>query len=214
MARLQLAALTVVAGLASGTVGAIAYARFATPAALPPAPVAAKPPLRPPVIPPGWDVALVSRLNQVEQRLDELGETNAKPSASHEMPEDSLSADEASREQERVAAYRAELDFLDEVLANHAQEPFDASWARAQAATMEQSLSAAFKDVARPKSIDCRSETCTATLSFPTAGDALVSVQQQYAKLTVPGCRGLIAIPKPPVAVGSYDLTVVYNNCR
>jgi len=214
MASWRAGALVMVTGLASGTLGALLYAHLAKPPARSPVAVATERPQPPApvIIPPGWDPALVSRLANVEQKLDEMRSPAALSPAAAEAPADAGPNDEQAQQRQRAAEYQEDLDYLEKALADHASEPTDGSWAGPLVASMQQSLGKAFEGAAQTKSVDCRSKTCTATLSFPTPKDALVSLQQTH-KLQVQGCKGFAAIPTPPTGAGPYDLTVVYN-CR
>jgi hypothetical protein len=212
MAGWRSAVLVAMTGLASGTLGAILYAHFAIPSPRLVSSRLERPEVQGPVIPPGWDRALVSRVSTVEQRLDEIGSRAPAPPASTKLSAASEPKDERTREQRRAEHYQKELDHLEKMLADHASEPNDDAWARPLATSMQQSLSRAFEGVAQTKNIDCRSKTCTATLSFPTPGAALASLQQSR-KYTFIGCKGGSIIPTPPKSAGPYDLTVVYS-CR
>jgi hypothetical protein len=201
-------------GLGSGTVGAIVYARIHKPA--PPIPVAAagEGPQHAPIVPPGWNLALVSRLASVEQKVDELRAPAAVPSASIGASADPTAKErQEERERQRAADYQKELDYREKALTEHASEPSDQSWAAPQAASMEQSIKTAFEGSARAATVDCRTKTCVATLTFPSPSDALVSMGQRAQKLAVEGCQGFVAIPTPPTSDGPYDMKVMYN-CR
>ena len=165
------------------------------------------------VVPPGWNPALVSRLSHVEQQLDELRHPDASPPAAAGPSAGAGPNPVEAREKERAIQYDQELDYRQEALANHASEPSDPAWAGPLASTMRQSLSTAFEGLAQTANVDCRSKTCTATLTFPTPSDALVSLRQSASKLSVDGCGSLAAIPTPPTSAGPYDLTLVYT-CR
>jgi hypothetical protein len=167
-----------------------------------------------PVIPPGWDLALVSRLSHVEQRLGELGRArpDASPSAAAEPSADKGSDPVQAREEQRANQYQQELDYRERALATHTAEATDTAWAGPLAATMQQSLSTSFQGLARTTNVDCRTKTCTATLTFPTPSDALMSFHDS-SKLSVQGCSGLAAVPTPPTSAGPYDLTLIYS-CR
>jgi hypothetical protein len=201
-------------GLGAGALGAVLASSSAAKSPPPrPGSVRTESPETPaPVIPPGWNLALVSRLSHVEQRLDELGHSDAAPPAAAGASEGVGPNPAESREQQRLDQYQKELEYREQALANHAREPSDVAWAGPQAATMQQSLSNAFGGLARTANVDCRSKTCTATLTFPTPSDALVSFRDS-SKLSVQGCGSLAAVPTPPTSAGPYDLTLVYT-CR
>jgi hypothetical protein len=217
MAGLRLILVIVATGLGAGALGAVlTFSRLSK--APPPSPVsvaAERPEVPGAVIPPGWNLALVSRLSHVEDRLDQLQlAADAPPVASAEpVAADPEQDPVRSREQERAAQYEAELAFRQDALAKHAGEPNDAAWAGPVTDSMRDSLTKGFDGVARTTNVDCRSKTCIATLTFPTPSDALVSLRQSSAKLTVPGCSSVAAVPTPPTSAGPYDLSVIYT-CR
>src|SRR5262245_6690078 len=177
-ANWRLVVVATVAGLASGTIGAVVFGRVAKSPAPQTTPVATPGPPQA-VVPPGWNLALLSRLAQVEQKVDNLQAPAGAPPAPAEAPADpGQSPDEKARleerEQERTAHYQKELDYLEKALADHASEPSDDAWARPLAANMEQSINKVLEGSGKTKLVDCSSKTCTATLAFPTPGDALV----------------------------------------
>ena len=168
MAGWRSTALVAVTGLVSGTFGAIAYGHFTKPSGPRSAASSTEhPAARASVIPPGWDPTLVSRLANVEEKLDRLGSPVAAGPVAAKAPASSGSNDGRTREKQRAEHYQQELDLLERHLADHASEPRDDAWANPLADSMQRSLSAAFEGAAQTKSIDCRSRTCTATLSFP-----------------------------------------------
>jgi len=213
MPRWRSTALVAVTGLVSGTFGAVVYGHFTRPSGPRSAASSTEhPQARASVIPPGWDPTLVSRLANVEEKLDKLGSPVAAASLPAKAPASPGSKDGRTREERRAEHYQKELDLLERHLADHASEPRDDAWASPLTERMQRSLSAAFEGSAQTTSVDCRSKTCTATLSFPTPGAALASIQQSR-NFVVLGCKGGSVIPKPPTNAGPYDLTVVYN-CR
>lgn len=217
MAGLRLIVVIVATGLGAGALGALLTSSRLSKAPPPsPVSVAAERPAAPlPVIPPGWNLALVSRLSHVEEQLDQLHRAgDASPSASAAPAAADADQDPVqSHEQERAAQYEAELAFREDALAKHAGEANDAAWAGPLSASMRDSLTNGFDGVARTTSVDCRSQTCIATLTFPTPSDALISLRQSSAKLSVQGCTSVAAVPTPPTSPGPYDLTVIYT-CR
>lgn len=203
------AAVMLVLGSGSGVAGAVAYSHFSQdskPEVAPERRPAAPQPL---VIPPGWNLKFASRLSDVEEKLDAL---DALDTAVPEPSEDLEESAELTREEERAEHYQQELDFRDQKLTEHEQEPLDAAWATPQMDTMQRTLDQAFQDTAETTSVDCRSATCTATLTFPAPSDALAAISRNDS-FDTPGCSGMIAIPTPPEGEGPYELTLWYN-CR
>ena len=217
MAGMRLIVVIVATGLGAGALGAgLTSTRLGKASPASPVSVAAERPAVPaPVIPPGWNLALVSRLSHVEERLDQLqlAADAATPVSAEPAAADPDQDQVPSREQERAAQYESELAFRQDALARHGEEPSDPAWARPLAASMQDSLSKGFEGVARTTNVDCRSQTCIATLTFPTPSDALVSLRESSSKLTVQGCGSVAAVPTPPSNAGPYDLTVIYT-CR
>jgi hypothetical protein len=214
MAGWRSTAVVMVTGLASGTVGSVVYAHFVKSRAQSPVALMTErsESPKPVIIPPGWDLALVSRLANVEQKLDDLRASAPEAPGESRPTGDAGPNDEEAQKRQLAADYQQDLDYLDKALADHANEPSDGAWATPLATSMQQALGKAFDGTAQTKSVDCRSKTCTATLTFPTPRDALASLRQPNG-LVVQGCNGFAAIPTPPATAGPYDLTVVYN-CR
>jgi len=212
----RLVLVIVATGLGAGALGAVVVSSR-SPGSPPPTPAARgaerTETAAPIVVPPGWNLALVSRLSHVEQQLDELRHADASPPVARGTSADAGPNPVEAREKEREIQYQQELDYREDALAKHAGEPSDSAWAGPLAATMQQSLGTAFDGLAKTTNVDCRSKTCVATLTFPTPSDALVSLRQSASKLSVQGCGSLAAIPTPPTTAGPYDLTLVYT-CR
>lgn len=100
------------------------------------------------------------------------------------------------------------------MLGEHAQEPFDRTWAPAEEQSIRRSLASSTEQAnAQLKEVDCRSKTCTATITFATPVEGLSYAQSASPGMRVEGCRGAVAIPRPPQTQGAYELTVVFN-CR
>jgi len=223
MGTWHIAAIVAATGLTSGVAGAMFYSRLA--GAPGPAQSAsassrvAAPPLStaPPaaaIVPPGWDQTLLTRLSSLEQRLDQLPAAGSAVDPGVEPQAEPAPNDgEADREQQRIDQYQKELAYRDEALSAHAQEQADNAWAAPQVLQMQDWFIKSLGESAQAKNIDCKSKSCTATLAFATPADALTTIQTQSDKLTVPGCKGVAAIPTPPKDAGPYELTVLYN-CR
>jgi hypothetical protein len=208
--------LVVGSGALAGAVGAVVAASLREsrdshrPAA--PALVAAAEPAV--ILPPGWDPALVSRVSNLERRLDAPSPAAAAPpsAAVGGAPATSDRAD--TRATERTEHYRKELAYRDKILADHANERADRAWARPKEENIQGALASRLAPAhGHVRDVDCRTATCAAVLSFDAPGDALAFIQGANASLGVAGCQGYTAIPPPPTHAGSYELTVVYG-CR
>jgi hypothetical protein len=200
----------VAAGLVAGVFGAALFGHFTIARPTQP-PVAPPPTPRAAILPPGWDPGLTYRVTNLERRLDAV-QPGPTPS-----PSDKLSPSQAGlsdREQERSDHYQKELASLEKSLSEHANEGVDIDWSRTESEQIQRDLRPdTLANSAQVKAVDCRSKTCTATLSFPTPADGLTLIQQNPDRLTVAGCNGFSAIPTPPSSDGPYDLTIVYT-CR
>lgn len=212
----------ILVGIVAGIGGALVASHFNRPA---PASAAAGEPAperapRPMVIPPGWDLALVARVAQLEQAVNQQkaetkradGERDAGGTAA------AAAADPvAQHERERREHYEKELAFRSDFIDKHKQEPVDSAWSQATSQTIREPLVAAESgDGAKVKDVDCRSKTCTATLTFSNPSDALAYIQQggkTSSRAAIKTCNGSIMIPTPPTSDGAYDLTVLYT-CR
>jgi hypothetical protein len=213
MADMRSTLAVIATGLVSGAIGAVVVSHFqGASTSAPPTIPRINEDRKAIIVPPGWDPHLLSRVANLEQRVQDLRSTNTTELASSAEANDPA-AMIAKREQERTEHYQHELAFRDQQLSDRAQEPVDSRWAYPQEQNMQSSLSSALGQSAQVKNIDCRDKTCTATLLFPTPTDALSTVRQHSNDLAVSGCNGFIAIPTPPMSSGPYDLTVLYT-CR
>ncbi|HVU52393.1 MAG TPA: hypothetical protein VHL80_16980 [Polyangia bacterium] len=211
----------ILVGVVAGVGGALVAGRFNRPApanaAVPPA-AEARP--RPVVIPPGWDASLLSRVARLEERLEQR-QAEAKAPPSEGLAGAGGVTDPAQqasqRERERLEHYEKELDYRSDFIDRHNQEPIDTAWSPATTQAIQERLSAGeSSDGAKVKQVECRSKTCTATLTFPSPSEALSYIQQggkAASNAAVASCNGSIMIPTPPTSAGAYDLTVLYT-CR
>lgn len=206
--------LIVAAGVIVGLAAGFVIGHSSAPVAAPPV-LATAPVIRPPapmIIPPGWDPSLVTRVNRLEQKLDQALTANAAPS--EPPPTASEVEQDTVRQRERLGGYQRALEQQSEAMEAHAREPVDSNWASAQSSGLAQALTLVVPaDGGRVKEVDCRSKTCAATLTFPSPGEALTALATQSTKMAVPGCRGFVTIPTPPTTAGAYDLSIIYN-CR
>ena len=198
------------AGLLSGAVGAFVVVRFAGPAAPSAAPTssALPAPKRPApvlIVPPAWDPELEPRLRAVEKELSE------KRSAQDGTEPPPVENDVEPTEEDRIEHYQLELAAQNERLADHNREPVDPDWARERSRSLRERLSLSPSGI-QPEivDVDCRSLTCTATLSFSSPMDGIAFIQSKNN--TVPtGCSGMIATPPPPTGEEAYEMTILYT---
>ena len=131
----------VVLGIASGALGAVVFAHLARSPKTAPPPIAAERESQA-IVPPGWDLAMASRLAQVERKVDDLQlPPRLRPPARKRQRIRPLRwtkkrATLEEREKERAAHYQKELDYREKALADHASETSDGAWAGPQAASM------------------------------------------------------------------------------
>src|SRR5262245_27933789 len=125
-------ALTVLAGLAAGVVGALVVGYFNKPSAAPAAKAEAPETApRPVIIPPGWDTNLVKRVANLERGLTEVQAEVAKapggqPTAVAGPAPPGMEAEQ--REQERLQHYNKELAFRQKFIEDHDRESVDSPW--------------------------------------------------------------------------------------
>ena len=209
---MRTALLAIASGLLSGVIGALLAGHFWGATSTPP-PILVSPPLRASVpIPPGWDPTLVQRMTALERRLDAGPAAPAPPSEVGAAAADSPLL--ARHEQERLAGYQKELAYRSQILDDHAREPRDASWSDSQGDAIKQLFSTSpAGETVQLKTVECRSKTCATTLTFPTPAEALSFLGRGIHERAVNGCKGFVSVPTPPLAEGTYDLTVLYT-CR
>jgi hypothetical protein len=152
------------------------------------------------IVPPGWDPRFVAAV--APPRAPAPAPTSAAaPSPS--APDD--------KERGREEHYAQELEHRENELAGHDSESVDRAWADGEATTIRQALVAGERSFV-VKSVDCRTKTCVAQLTYPSPTDA-VAGQAALATVGPAGCHGMFSTLTPPTSEGSYDATVVYY-CR
>jgi hypothetical protein len=208
---MQRTLVVIAAGLLSGSIGAFAVTRFIAPALPTAAPTssALPTPTRSPsvvIMPPALDPELEPRILAIENELAENRSAGAGV-------EPAVYEDESEpTEEDRVEHYRLELAAHEQRLAAHDQEPVDPAWARQRSRSLSELLAQSSTEDARPEivDVDCRSQTCSATLSFSSPMNGLAFIQGKNN--TIPaGCNGMIATPPPPTEGQPYELTLLYT---
>lgn len=213
--RILLAAGAV--GALFGAAAAVAVTKLGSPPVPPTAPesvvtASTAPPVR---VPSSWNPGFLSRLADIESRIDTL---ERPPQAEPASSAGSAHANELERSAKRTAElddqYRKDLEIQEEKLGSHAREPIDPTWARTQSEvvtrTLEEAVSPQYP--MRVESVDCRSATCVAQLVYNSPDDALAD-RDVLTRKFVTGCRGLSSALTPPTGPGEYTTSVVYN-CR
>jgi hypothetical protein len=203
-------------GALSGAVGAVGAGRLlqapAESRGSPPV-VDRAPPEREVIVPPGWDAVLHARVSNLESRVDDLSARSTAPAQAPTAAPAQPADPSSSRERERTEHYEKELAHRERLLGEHEREAVDRAWAVPQSDVLARSLAdqAAGQSV-EVERVDCRSNSCVASLTFPSPMSALTYLQDTR-HLVVRGCNGFTAIPTPPADDGPYDLSVHYK-CR
>jgi hypothetical protein len=115
----------------------------------------------------------------------------------------------ASRQEALAEHYQDELETRAQHLDLHAREPIDGAWARSQ----EQTLVGGLAALGEVRQVDCRSQTCAATLVFADQASALRTLRESSVKMAIEGCHGYTSVPTPAQGDGPYELIVLYQ-CR
>jgi hypothetical protein len=195
--------MVVLLGLASGALGAALMGRLSGSheTARAPARVQRAAAQDPVITPPGWDPRFLSRLPP--PAAPPAAPAPAAPAAEHAV---------ADKEREREQHYRDELEHRESELANHDAEALDHAWADSEGATVRDALSSVGNGVYTVKSVDCRSKTCVAELTYPSPAQA-VARHAVIGNAAPAGCHGMFSALTPPTSDGLYDTTVIYY-CR
>jgi hypothetical protein len=196
--------VTIAVGVIAAIVGVIG-ARYWPGADAPPrvTEVSAREPPGARIVPPGWDRRYVDRLSALEDRVQALGATERAGAEA---------GSGAARAQDREARYRRELEYQRTRVAGHAGEAIDPAWSRTQTDALRTELAPMLaRGELVAESVDCRSKTCVATLTFPSPSDALTFLASPSLRTLGRELRGLTATPAPPSSAGAYDLTIVLD---
>jgi hypothetical protein len=208
--RLAYGALAVLAGSASGLVGAIAFARMVQPATQPIAPFQMSVPSTPQArLVQGNGVEAVSSCEAPAiARRDVAAEPEGRVDAAMRRPEDV--------QKYRESMMQLQLHEHELALESHRQEPRDSRWASEMEHTVDQgfrSLAVSGGTKAKASQIDCRSVSCTAKLtwdSHDTAARDLATVSD-LARNGV-GCGRRLVLPDPTPGSSEYSATL-YIDC-
>jgi hypothetical protein len=195
-------------GLFTGALGALVAGGLSSPRepahhserAVPPAAVAPAG-----IVPPGWDPRFVAAI--ASQRAT----APAPPSLAVAPPPSAARTEPDDKERGQKEHYAQELEHRENELASHDHEGVDRGWADGAAATIRQALAAGERSFV-VKSVDCRTKTCVAELTYPSPTEA-VAGQAALASVGPAGCHGMFSTLTPPTSEGAYDATVVYY-CR
>lgn len=145
-------------------------------------------------------------------RLERLERDVAALTGSHKSEEPRPA--QAHGPAERAQRIREELNEHQQLLANHAAEQRDDSWAT----PTERSIATRMQKRSAPglfeyKSVDCRTNTCVVTLRWPSWGKATADLLHASAALSTPLCSSQLALP-PDQTEGEVTGTAVLNCSR
>lgn len=190
--------LPVLAGVASGLVGALVF----SPRSPSTTPIQAAMPAQPPVV---RTVYLASATSQAEPGCPVTATPAPERSPERPVEDPGGPEDEARGRLERVARH-------ENAIAAHRQQSRDSRWARASEASLRGDLetlsSAARFEV---EEVDCRSTSCISTVRWPNHSVALASWPDLLHANYHLGCAREITLPEPADVSQPYRATVVFN---
>jgi hypothetical protein len=205
-----------ISGALAGAVVATIAGRILAPA---PKPTAASGPRvvdAPVMVPSSWDTRFLPRLEAVESKVALLsaGRPNTDASDGEHSTDTKVAGDNGERAAALEQQYELDLAHQDHVLFEHQHEPADREWARAQEQEIGRVLSEASDHGGgfRVESVDCRSKTCVAEITYPSPGDAL-SKRNNLSSISAKGCHGMSSALERPTSAGAYTARIIYY-CR
>jgi len=207
--------VTAALGAAFGAAIAISVTTLRSPRerATPPPPAAVTTPV---VIPSSWDRRFLTRLSEVESRLQDLEKKPPSMEKGEPAPPRPPDPSEAStaRTREIEQQYLDDLERQATKLSEHNQEPLDETWARPQGELITRAFNAAVtpEHPLQVRRVDCKKATCVAELVYPSPTDA-VADRDVLTRTFIAGCHGLSSALNPPTGPGEYSTTIIYN-CR
>lgn len=154
---------------------------------------------------------LEERVNTLQARLQ-----TAQPSPSHSAPltpAKVMSAEELQRAREE--SRRRHFDAHAEMLKTHAAQPMDHSWASSAAESFRADLHGLRKESrAKVVNVDCRTNSCVATLEWPSFHDAKSGFSALLHALYKVNCVRTITLPDPPDPSKPYSGTAIFLKCQ
>jgi hypothetical protein len=126
---------------------------------------------------------------------DEWTQIDLEPSGSPPDPEESL---EAAR------------GIWDVEVEAHEVAPFDAQWSQQARSSFERDLAEALGDQGVDISVDCRTESCLASVGFASYRDATASFSTLLQHSYGLNCERTVAMPPPDDPGGSYDAEILF----
>lgn len=211
MSRFQSLLAMTVAGLVGGgcAMGAMLLAEAS-------APTTADPPIRSdagatrerqePTVEPRLDER--TRLVRVERQLERLVSAPASqpvsaPTADHEPDAEPL-ADPEAQARAAEAAWFGSID-------RHEAEPTDAGWANETETVLQRELSAALQGASDEIEVDCRSESCLASVEFGDYTEATTMFASLLQHAYSMNCAITVAAPEPDDPSARYTTDVLFD---
>jgi hypothetical protein len=160
------------------------------------------------ITPPGWEARIASNEPRFEAKPVSKPEPKAVPKIEPSAGEDARDPIK-DREALREEHYEEELLTQERYLLDHQQEERDAAWSGDAERSLREAIEPSLRErSASVKTLDCRSKTCVAELTFKKPQEALEYLYSRGVSLTR-NLHGLAATPVPPSGDGAYDLTIV-----
>ncbi|MDI1476719.1 hypothetical protein [Polyangium sp. y55x31] len=199
--------LPALVGIVAGVCSSLLLARPAAPAASKdaPAPQAELPAKRPegpaPAAPQAPLGPVTARLSALEERVDSLAPTKAP-------------ADPAEREEQR----RRFEAIVDSMLDRHEQAPVDPAWSRTTNAALRPALDRLVQENAdgtAVEDLDCRTNSCVATLSFASHAAAQQGIDRYVTNFYGVNCVRTAKLDEPPEdPTTPVRAQVVFQDCK
>jgi hypothetical protein len=198
-------ALPVLAGLVAGVGSSLALPPRAAPAAAAPAPTEEAAPSPRGAPRSAAHTAQVALPPAVDARLEALERKAAEAAPAPQAPEDH----EAQRQRAREA-YEAVLD-------QHTRAPVDPVWAEPTSATLGAAmgtLGASAGGNAVVKGVDCRTDSCVATLEFPSYTAARTSYAAYVSEMYEVNCARQVMLDTPEDPESPFSVQVLFMGCK
>jgi hypothetical protein len=112
----------------------------------------------------------------------------------------------------RVAHSRELFAKHDDLVAAHWQEPQDAAWASSATQAISDAMTERCKNLnARVDQIDCRTNTCVATVLYSSYAEAIGSKMAMAQPILQEHCGANVADPPPTNFDAPYSATIVFT---
>src|SRR5262249_13756228 len=121
------------------------------------------------------------------------------------------------REQMQDALRQRVVEELQDRIAAHEKAPVDKAWASGTRLAISDALEAARKDLGHPEvelaGVDCRTDTCIASLRFPSYEAAHLGAGAFVTRVTQTSCATTALLPQSEVA-GPVQVPLLFLDCR